>query len=158
MVLNLTIQISQYYRTIYFCVFFFCLFCVFVCLFVCFVALSETDHMHILENHLVTVTELLDVSILRPYLRQYRVITEQEHIQLLNNREAPSNTQAELLVCMVKNKGTRGFHRFMAVLQKTAPQHPGHEDLLTLLQSDPTYMRKSHSQFFGSCHSIAIFP
>lgn len=114
--------------------------------------------MHILENHLVNVTELLDVSILRPYLRQYRVITEQEHIQLLNNREAPPNTQAELLVCMVKSKGTRGFHRFMAVLQKTSSQHPGHEDLVTLLQSDPTYMQKSHSQFFGSCHSITIFP
>lgn len=119
-------------------------------------ALSGTGHMHILERHLVSVIQLLDVSILRPYLRQCRVITEQEHIQLLNMREDSPNTQAEFLICMVKNKGTRGFHRFMAVLQKTSSQHPGHQDIVDLLQSDIGYLQKSHSQFFGSGHSVNI--
>lgn len=82
----------------------------------------------------MNVVKQLDMNILRPYLHQDRVITDQEYNKLLEVRTEPTSTQAELFLQMLKSKGTCGLRMFMVVLEKTASEHLGHEDIISLLR------------------------
>lgn len=77
----------------------------------------DTGYHHILDKHLVTVTENLDVQSIRPYLRQARVISEQDYIELLKMRSENAKDQAEVLAYMIKRKGVEGFHKFCIYLK-----------------------------------------
>ena len=77
----------------------------------------------------------LDVKSIRPHLRQARVISEQDYLELLKIRDDSRNEQAEVLVQIVKQKGTEGFHRFLHVLKGTAAENPGHMEIISALET-----------------------
>ena len=78
----------------------------------------------------------LDVRSIRPHLRQARVINEQDYLELLKIRDDSRNEQAEVLVQIIKQKGTEGFRRFLHVLKDTAAENPGHKDIISALETD----------------------
>ena len=78
----------------------------------------------------------LDVKSIRPHLRQARVISEQDYLELLKIRDDSHREQAEVLVQIIKQKGTEGFHRFLHVLKYTAAENPGHKDIISALETD----------------------
>ena len=82
----------------------------------------------------------LDVKNIRPHLRQARVISEQDYIELLKMPEDSPRKQAEILVQIVKQKGT-GFRKFLRVLKNTAADNQGHQDIIFALESDIGYQR-----------------
>jgi len=99
---------------------------------------TEND---VLTRNLVTVVNTLDVKSIRPHLRQARVISEQDYIELLKMPEDSPRKQAEILVQIVKQKGTEGFRKFLRVLKNTAADNQGHQDIIFALESDIGYQR-----------------
>lgn len=101
---------------------------------------------------------------IRPYLRQFKVITEGEHIRLLDIPDEPRSKAIELLIYMIKRKGPAGLGRFITALEKTAEQDEAHRDILQAIQSDPGYAsylqsQATHMRTFsvGSRHSINTY-
>ena len=78
---------------------------------------------------------------IRPHLRQARVINEQDYLELLKIRDDSPREQAEVLVEIIKQKGTEGFRKFLHVLQDTAAENPGHMEIISALQIDPVYQQ-----------------
>jgi len=113
----------------------------------------DTGYHHILDKHLVTVTENLDVQSIRPYLRQARVISEQDYIELLKMRSENAKDQAEMLAYMIKRKGVEGFHKFLHILESTAQDNPGHEDIIRAIKNDPGYEQRIYPPIFESRYS-----
>ena len=51
-------------------------------------------------------------------------------------RDDSPKKQAEVLVQIIKQKGTEGFHRFLHVLKDTAAENPGHMEIISALEPD----------------------
>ncbi len=87
----------------------------------------------ILERHLVVITENLKMDLARPYLRQLKVLTKAEHMELV---KCP---QVELLVDMLEQKGDEEARLFMGMLETTMDRVPGHKTILDELSQDEQY-------------------
>ena len=98
---------------------------------------TEND---VLTRNLVTVINYLDVKSIRPHLRQARVISEQDYLELLKIRDDSRREQAEALIQIVKRKGIEGFHKFLHVLRYTLAENPGHKDIISALETDISKM------------------
>ena len=98
--------------------------------------LSSTD---LLEKHYVAIAEKLNLPLIRPYLRQNRVITKEQHMELLKFPDERRTKPVEILINMIEGKGSEGFRKFVTVLEQTADREPGHQDILEDLQGDEGY-------------------
>ena len=101
---------------------------------------TEND---VLTRNLVTVINYLDVKSIRPHLRQARVISEQDYLELLKIRDDSRREQAEALIQIVKRKGIEGFHKFLHVLRYTLAENPGHKDIISALETDAVYQQNN---------------
>ena len=95
----------------------------------------------ILGRNLVKIIQHLNIDLIRPHLRQERVITEDEYLRLLDLPERPSSKPIEHLIHMVERKGTHGIRKFISILQKTASKDVAHQEIITVLKQDPDYTR-----------------
>ncbi len=99
-----------------------------------FQQIPPTDHPStILERHLVVITENLKLDLARPYLRQHKVLTKEEHMQLIKSPDA------ELLVDILEQKGEEGARRFINMLEATSGKVPEHKSILRDLVQDEHY-------------------
>ena len=79
----------------------------------------------------------LDVAEIRLWLKQYEVLTTEEHDRLLNKfGDTPSRSAKETLINMLRTKGAKGLYHFMEAL-KDSTNGTGHHDILSELQEDP---------------------
>ena len=94
-----------------------------------------------MDNHLKVMMDCLNVAQIRSWLKQYNVLTTEEHDHLLSKFDDSSSRAAkETLINMLRTKGAKGLYHFMEALKDTA-EGTGHHDILCELQEDPDVER-----------------
>ena len=74
-----------------------------------------------MDNHLKVMMDCLNVAQIRSWLKQYNVLTTEEHDHLLNKFDDSSSRAAkETLINMLRTKGAKGLYHFMEALKDTA--------------------------------------
>ena len=83
----------------------------------------------------------LDVAEIRLWLKQYEVLTTEEHNCLPNKfGDTSSRSAKETLINALRTKGAKGLYHFMEAL-KDSTNGTGHHDILSELQEDPDINR-----------------
>ena len=92
-----------------------------------------------LYDHMADMQRLLDVESVYPYLISAGCITaaEIEHVKTFHHSR---NRLVELAYLISKKRG-RGLRAFMAALEQSS-DHPGHHELLTILQQSISRRRE----------------
>ena len=85
-----------------------------------------------LYDHLSDVQRLLDVESVYPYLISADCITAEDVEHLKTFHHSKHRMMVEVAYLISKKRG-RGLREFMAALEQSS-DHPGHHELLTILQ------------------------
>lgn len=92
------------------------------------------------------------MDVVRPYLRQHKVLTKAEHMELVKY------PHAELLVDILERKGDEGTRRFISMLKATSGKAPGHGVILQdLSQDEHCSLIVSEGPAANAGHSSHIF-